>query len=133
MKAAPRAMTNIATSSSVRALPARSGFHRGQFIMPIRNGAPNNRATDTSRLRSMTVTDVTSTIRPPGSHRNRAAVIGLRPTTLERVAQPLQFETGAKQREQARHKDDPALNGEQNVGLRSEIGEMPEDHDGKQC
>jgi hypothetical protein len=32
MKAAPRAMTNIATNSSVLTLPARSGFHRGQFI-----------------------------------------------------------------------------------------------------
>ena len=32
MKAAPTTTSTTATSSSVRALPARSGFHRGQFI-----------------------------------------------------------------------------------------------------
>src|ERR1700712_3570357 len=51
---------------------------------------------------------------------------------LKRMAQPLQFETGAKQREQARREDDPALDNQKNIGLRSEIGEMPEDRDGKQ-
>jgi hypothetical protein len=32
MKAAPTTASRTATSSSVRALPARSGFHRGRFI-----------------------------------------------------------------------------------------------------
>src|SRR4051812_35884988 len=48
------------------------------------------------------------------------------------MPQPLQFEAGAEQREQAPDKDDAALDGQQDVGLRSEIGQMPEHRDGKQ-
>jgi hypothetical protein len=74
----------------------------------------------------MTVTGVTPHFRLGSS------TVGLRPAIFKRLAQALQFETGTKQCEQARHKDDPALDRQKEVGFRSEIGEMPEDHDGKQ-